>query len=197
MGFKVAFLVAFICAVAVAAMTARRAARRHGGNINQLTHEVPGLIAMRAAIGLVFYGALFAWLFWPRALRWAYFAEPDGVRWLGVALLIPALAFFAWSFRSLGESYRGGIGLHDAHELVTIGPYRWIRHPIYVAFIGIMVLVLLISANWVLGFAGLLLVVSVAAGRVRTEERQLQDRFGEAWERYRAATGRWTPRLRR
>ena len=195
--FKLAFSAAFVATVAIAAKAGRRAARRHGGNLNQLAHEVPALIAVRAALGLVFYFTLFAWLFRPRALRWSYFSEPDALRWLAVALLVPVLTFFAWSFRSLGESYRGGVGLHDAHELVTTGAYRWIRHPIYVAFIAIMILVLLISANWVLGLAGLLLVVSIAAGRVRGEERQLHERFGEAWERYGEATGRWIPRLRR
>ena len=88
---------------------------------------------------------LIAWLFWSRALAWAYLPLPTPMRWLGVALLLPALAFFAWSFRSLGGNYRGGVGLYDAHELVTTGPYRWIRHPIYLAFIGIMLLVLVLA----------------------------------------------------
>ena len=196
MWFKLAFGVAFASAVAVAATTARRATRRHGGTLNQLAHEVRGLIVVRAALGLVFYAALIAWLFWPLALEWAYFPVPSAMRWLGVALLLPALAFFAWSFWSLGANYRGGVGLYDAHELVTTGPYLWIRHPIYTAFIGIMLLVPLLSANWVLGLSGLLLVVSIATARIPTEERQLHERFGPAWERYRERTGRLVPRVR-
>ncbi len=195
--FKAAFVAAFVFAVAVAASTARRAARRHGGVLNQLSHEVRGLLFLRAALGLVFYSMLIAWMFWQRAFAWSYFPAPLPVRWTAVALLVPALAFFAWSFWSLGVNYRGGIGLYNAHELVTSGPYRWIRHPIYLAFIGIMLLVLLVSANWVLGVAGVLLVVSIAAGRIPAEERQLHERFGPAWESYRDGTGRWVPRLRR
>jgi protein-S-isoprenylcysteine O-methyltransferase Ste14 len=197
MWFKLAFVVAFTSAVAVATTTARRATRRHGGTLNQLSHEVRGLLVVRAVLGLVFYATLIAWLFWPRALAWTYFPVPAAMRWLGVALLLPALAFFAWSFRSLGVNYRGGVGLYDAHELVTTGPYLWIRHPIYMAFIGIMILVLPLSANWVLSLSGLLLVLSIAAARIPTEERQLHERFGPAWESYRERTGRLVPRLRR
>ena len=196
MWFKVAFVVAFAVAAIVATMTARSATRRHGGTLDQLTHEVPGLLFVRAALGLVFYATLFAWLFWPHALAWTYLPVPTAMRWVGVALLIPTLAFFAWSFRSLGVNYRGGVGLYDAHELVTTGSYRWIRHPIYTAFITIMFLVLLISANWVLGLSGLLLVASIAATRIPREERELHERFGLTWTSYRDRTGRLVPRVR-
>ena len=194
--FKLAFVIAFASALVIAATAAKHAARRHGGGLNQLSNEVRGLIVVRATLGLVFYAMLIAWLFWSRALAWAYLPLPTPVRWLGVALMLPALAFFAWSFRSLGGNYRGGVGLYDAHELVTTGPYRWIRHPIYLAFIGIMLLVLVVSASWLLGLSGLLLVVSIAAARIPIEERQLHERFGAAWESYRARAGCLLPRLR-
>ena len=112
-------------------------------------------------------------------------------------MLVPVLAFFAWSFRALDKNYRGGVGLYESHTLVTTGPYRWIRHPIYAGFISIMVLVLLLSANWVLGLSGLLLVTSIAVARIPTEERELGERFGGAWTSYREHTGLLLPRLRR
>ena len=194
MWFKLAFGVAFVFTATVAASTARLATRRHGGQLNQLTHEVRGLVYIRAALGIVFYFALMLWLFWPRAMAWSYFQAPMVLRWAALVLLVPVLAFFTWSFRTLGTNYRGGVGLYDEHELVSVGPYRWIRHPIYAAFIAIMVLVTLLSANWVLGLSGLLLVTSIAVIRIPIEEQQLHDRFGQAWERYRAGTGRLVPR---
>ncbi len=194
--FRLAFVAAFAFAVSVAATTARQAVRRHGGTLNHLAHEVRGLIVVRAALGLVFYSTLMAWLFWPQAVGGAYLAVPTAMRWLAVVLLLPTLAFFAWSFRTLGTSYRGGVGLHDEHELVTTGPYRRIRHPIYAAFIGIMLLVLPLTANWLLGLSGLILVLSVAAVRIPREERLLHERFGPRWERYRERAGRLLPRLR-
>jgi protein-S-isoprenylcysteine O-methyltransferase Ste14 len=122
---------------------------------------------------------------------------PMALRWLAVALLIPTLALFTLSFRALGTNYRGGVGLYDDHELVTTGPYHHVRHPIYVAFIAIMLLILPLSTNWVLGLSGLLLVTSIAAARIPVEDRELRDRFGSRWEEYRGRTGRVLPHLPR
>jgi hypothetical protein len=77
--FNFAFLVAFASSVAIATTTSRRATRRHGGTLNQLSHEVRGLIVVRAALGLVFYATLIAWLFWSRALAWTYVPAPPQV----------------------------------------------------------------------------------------------------------------------
>jgi protein-S-isoprenylcysteine O-methyltransferase Ste14 len=195
MWFKIAFGVAFLFAVTIAARTATLAGKTHGGTMNHLSHEVRGLLAVRAALGIVFYGSLVAWIFWPRSLSWMYLAIPNALRWTAVALLIPTLVLFATSFSALGASYRGGVGLYPNHVLVTTGPYRLIRHPIYLAFIAIMCLVFVLSANWLLGLSGLLLVSSIAIARIPVEERELRERFGMSWRAYQAQTGRMFPRV--
>ena len=197
MWFKIAFGVAFAIAAVVASRTARSATRLHGEPLNQLVHEVPGLVVLRGVLGLVFYSALIGWLVWPRSLSWMYLPIPNSLRWIAVGLLVPVLALLTASLRALGTNYRGGVGLYGNHSLVNDGPYRRIRHPIYLAFISIMVLVLILSANWVLGVSGLLLVSSIAVVRIPIEERQLHERFGSAWEAYRAQTGMMLPRLAR
>jgi protein-S-isoprenylcysteine O-methyltransferase Ste14 len=165
--------------------------------MNQLMHEVRGLLVVRAVLGLFFYAALIAWLFDLRVGGWSFLPIPLAARWLGVVLLVPALMFFAWSFKSLGTNYRGGVGLYEAHELVTTGAYRRIRHPIYLAFFALMLLVFVVSANWILGLSGLLLVLTIAAARIPVEERQLSDRFGSAWAVYQSQTRRLLLRSRR
>ena len=195
MWFKLAFGVAFVIAAIAASRAARSATRVHGESLNQLVHEVPVLVAVRGALGLLFYSALVAWLVWPRSLSWMYLPIPSALRWLAVGLLVPVLALLTASLRALGTNYRGGVGLYGNHTLVSGGPYRRIRHPIYLAFISIMVLVLVLSANWVLGVSGLLLVTSIAVVRIPIEERELHERFGAEWETYRARTGAILPRI--
>ena len=126
-----------------------------------------------------------------------YLAIPTTLRWIAVGLLIPTLILFATSFRALGANYRGGVGLYPNHVLVTTGPYRLIRHPIYLAFIAIMCLVFVLSANWLLGLSGLLLVSSIAIARIPVEERELNERFGMSWQSYSEQTGKIFPRVRR
>ena len=97
------------------------------------------------------------------------------------------------SLRAIGENYRGGIGLNADHTLVKSGPYAVVRHPIYAAFILMMIAVTFVSSSWVLGLSGLLLVVMIAVVRIPPEERQLAERFNGEWEQYRSGTGRILP----
>lgn len=193
MAFKVIFLTAFAGAFTIAVVSARRAAARHGGRLNQIQREVRGLVVVRAVLGLVFYTALAVWLTGIRDFAWTYVGVPLSVRWTAAALLVLALVFFALSHFALGTNYRGGVGLYDAHELVTSGPYRYLRHPIYAAFIAIMVCVGPMSTSWLLGLSGLILVLSIAVARVPIEEAQLRERFVKRWEDYRARTAAFVP----
>ena len=195
--FKIAFVAAFVVASTIAARTARAANREHGGSLNQLSNEARGLIWIRAGLGIVFYASLFAWLFASQRARWAYVDVPSALRWSALVALVPVLVLFRWSFQQLGTNYRGGVGLYDRHQLVVRGPYAVVRHPIYAAFIAIMLLVLLLSANWVLGASGLLLVSSIAVVRIPVEEQQLRERFGSTWTDYSRHTGSLIPFLGR
>ena len=193
--FKIAFIAAFVVVATGGTIAAKRASRAHGSTVNQIENEVPGLIAIRSALGVIFYGMLMMWLFWPSLLSFTYLPLPGVARWSGVVLLVPALWLLLASFSAMGTSYRGGVGLYDKHELVTSGPYRMIRHPIYVGFILVMLAVALISANWLMGLAGIALVTTIPARRIRIEEAQLRERFGDAWDSYASRTSMLFPGL--
>jgi apolipoprotein N-acyltransferase len=94
--FKLAFVAVFLAASTIAARTARAATVRHGGSLNQLSHEARGLIWIRAGLGLVFYAALFAWLFTSQRARWAEVDIPVVVRLAGVAALVPVRLGCRW-----------------------------------------------------------------------------------------------------
>ena len=190
--FKIVFLAAFVVAAWSAASAARRATARHGSPTNQLQNEVRGLLVVRAVLGLVFYVALGGWLSdWRREITDLHL--PMSVRYAGIGLLAAGVLLINWGYRSLGANYRGGIGLYDQHELITDGAYRWLRHPIYAGFVLIMCAVTLLSSNWLLGLSGLLLVISIPAGRMREEESQLRERFADRWNAYRRRTGAFVP----
>lgn len=186
--FKLIFVGAFVTLIASALPAAIAAKKRHGGQINQLIYEMKWLLYVRGAFGVVFYGAAFAWLFQSQAPAMMRLPISDGPRWTAAGLLVLVVGLFAWSFRHLGSNHRGGVGLYDNHQLVTTGPYAWTRHPIYAAFIMLMVLVMVLSRNWWLGLSGVLLTSILAAGRIPVEERQLRERFGAEWDRYRSRT---------
>jgi protein-S-isoprenylcysteine O-methyltransferase Ste14 len=82
----------------------------------------------------------------------------------------------------------------EHHTLVTRGPYRWIRHPFYVALALVIVAGALIVANWFVLASGTVVFVLLAI-RSRVEEEQLAARFGDAYREYKKRTGRFLPKL--
>lgn len=79
--------------------------------------------------------------------------------------------------------------------MITGGPYRWIRHPIYAAFLLILGSPLLISANWFVGGLWIAMTGLDIASRIRTEEAMMLGQFGEQYQAYMRRTGRLFPRI--
>jgi protein-S-isoprenylcysteine O-methyltransferase Ste14 len=82
-----------------------------------------------------------------------------------------------------------------AQSLVTSGPYRFIRHPIYTAFLFILGSTLFISANWLIGTAWIGMTVLEVASRVGFEEQLMLEYFGDQYRDYMKRTGRLLPKL--
>lgn len=112
-------------------------------------------------------------------------------RTLAVVMVLAAVVLLVWSailFRRMGTTIHPG-GRPTA--LITRGPYRFTRNPIYLA----MALVISAEALW-LGSALPVLMVPLFVGVITTrfiaaEEQALREAFGEEAERYLAATRRW------
>jgi protein-S-isoprenylcysteine O-methyltransferase Ste14 len=103
---------------------------------------------------------------------------------LASALAVGAVIVDVQAIRVLGRHWSLAARVLEGHELITTGPYRFVRHPIYAALLG-----LLVATGIVIGApAGTALaVVFYAAGtavRVRSEEALLRAEFGEAWQEY-------------
>jgi len=113
---------------------------------------------------------------------------------LAFALIAGGLALRTWASGSAGRHTR--TANIEAPELITGGPFAYVRNPIYV---GTMVLALgmalLIGDKWAIVCATLTLAVLYVV-IVPAEEAFLQRRFGEAYGRYCAAVPRLFPRLR-
>jgi protein-S-isoprenylcysteine O-methyltransferase len=101
----------------------------------------------------------------------------------------------AWTLRSLGRNISETVLTKEHHELVTSGPYRWVRHPLYTSGVALFLALGLMADS---GF--ILVVTLVAAVLIRTvvvplEERELVRKFGPAYLDYVGRTGRLLPRV--
>lgn len=96
--------------------------------------------------------------------------------------------------RMLGNNFAMPGITQTRQTLVTAGPYRWVRHPMYTTFGLIVLAVSLVTTNWFIAGIGLVfltLMESVA----RTEEQTLVQRFGDAYWEYIKHTGRFLPHV--
>ena len=152
------------------------------------------MLATLRPIGAAMWIGAFAWIVNPRLMAWSAVALPQWLRWTGVALMIAGGALLVWTFRSLGRNLTDTVVTRRDHTLVTHGPYRWIRHPLYTSAGLVTVGLSLAAANWFLLLAGGL-AVALLVIRTRTEERNLEARFGDAYRGYMKRTGRFLPRM--
>jgi protein-S-isoprenylcysteine O-methyltransferase Ste14 len=120
---------------------------------------------------------------------------PEAVRLFGCLLYAAALHLILWSHRHLGANWSMTLKIKEEHALVDSGPYRYVRHPMYLAFYIMMFAQLLISSNWLVGVSGLAAWTLLYLIRVPREERLLEDEFGDEYRRYMERTGRVAPKI--
>jgi protein-S-isoprenylcysteine O-methyltransferase Ste14 len=87
--------------------------------------------------------------------------------------------------------------IKDSQELVTDGPYRWIRHPMYTAFFVLHVAAFLLTANWFIGLTWMSGLTAIIFLRVKREEAMLLSAFGSEYRSYMENTGRFVPIIRK
>jgi protein-S-isoprenylcysteine O-methyltransferase Ste14 len=123
------------------------------------------------------------------AVVFALRRHPDTGLALGV-FAVGIAAVSAWVMiaaeRALGRQFAYQARLVEGHRLITAGPYRFVRHPIYTGLYGLTLTTALVHSHWI---AIPLFTVLYAVGtaiRVRSEERLLRAEFGAEFESYAA-----------
>jgi len=116
----------------------------------------------------------------------------------GLVIYTAGLGLRHWALRELGHQW--AVHVDKAIEnrfLVRTGPYRWIRHPVYLAAcMEVAGIPLILNAFWTT-VAGLAVFIPAELSRMRFEERHLLATFGRQYEEYRAEVGGLLPRWRR
>jgi len=153
------------------------------------------LLTLRPIALVKMLGTL-VWLIHPPWMAWSSVGLPGWLRWIGLPLGVMAATLLIVTFRSLGTNITDTVVTRARHTLVTDGPYRWVRHPFYVAFALAMAADSLVTANWFLALTGAVAVTLIAI-RTRTEEQKLIERFGDEYRNYVERTGRFIPRLKK
>ena len=130
-------------------------------------------------------------------IDFAHLGLAGGLRWLGGGITLAGIVFFAWCHQALGVNWTAVLALSDQQELVTSGPYKAIRHPMYTAFFLIGIGFFLLSANFLVALIYLTPLTVMYFARVNPEEQMMLERFGETYREYMQHSGRLLPKLRK
>ncbi|QDU87452.1 Isoprenylcysteine carboxyl methyltransferase (ICMT) family protein [Pirellulimonas nuda] len=120
-------------------------------------------------------------------------AMPAAVEAAGALLALAGAAGIAWTMATLRDNHTITTVTRAEHQLVTTGPYRWVRHPLY-AFALLMCIGFTLATGSLLVAAATLAGLPLGRVRMEREEAALVERFGDRYKEFMARRGRLWPR---
>jgi protein-S-isoprenylcysteine O-methyltransferase Ste14 len=171
----------------------RRRARQSGAIPRR--REGARTMFLRLLFALPFYLGMVAYVVNPRWMDWSALPLSATFRWVGVVVGLGTLPLLYWVLSSLGRNISETFLTKGDHQLVTHGPYRWVRHPLYTAATIAFLALGLVAANAFILVMGVVVFAAMALLVVPKEEAELMDKFGEAYDVYRQRTGALVPRV--
>jgi protein-S-isoprenylcysteine O-methyltransferase Ste14 len=191
--FRILAIIIFVICAGISIYYRRKADRESGERVSLKDEGLPITIALRLS-GLALWLGVFAYLLNPAWMNWSRLDLPEWARWVGVGMGALADVMAYWVFSHLGNNVTPTVATRSSAMLVTGGPYRWVRHPLYTMSMIACLGFALLAESW---FIALMAVVSfsVLAIRVPREEAKLIEKFGDAYRNYIKTTGRYLPRL--
>jgi protein-S-isoprenylcysteine O-methyltransferase Ste14 len=153
------------------------------------TSKLAGLLGMLGFIAVITFTIN------PRWLGFADLSLPIWLRWTGIGIAAFGFALLQWAQVTSANSWSDTPRMMKEQTLITSGPYRSIRHPIYTAFILILGSTLFISANWLIGLCWLGMTTLEVISRIGFEESLMVEYFGDQYREYMKKTGRLLPKV--
>lgn len=176
------FKVGFVCLWIIYVLIRRPFVKAYRYNRNKMarttTNELVVLVSL--TIGLLIIPLI--WLFNPTS---AYdLSLPVWLRMFGIVLAAFSLIYFFKIHQYLGLNWSPTLEINPAHKLITTGPYRRIRHPMYLQILLWSIAQALIISNVLAGFSGLISWIVLFLIRVPKEEQMLIAHFGKEYKDY-------------
>jgi protein-S-isoprenylcysteine O-methyltransferase Ste14 len=152
----------------------------------------------RSLLGMVLQGIGFgiAWGVRRSLVPEAWTASPGSLARTGTvaALLIASLWLVFAAVQKLGKQWSLTARVLESHRLVTEGPYRFVRHPIYTAMLGLLLATGVAMSRGPAILAAVVIYILGTRLRIGVEERLLRDAFGPEYDAYARRVGGFIPR---
>ena len=145
------------------------------GPLSKLSYTVPGALAFWALVLTAPSDQ-----FWFRPfLPWS-----PAFYWTGVALMVIGFALTVWARLVLGSNWSATVTVKENHELITRGPYRLVRHPIYSGLL-LAILGSALPREDARAVAAVLVFLFALLRKAGIEEGRMIATFGDEYRAYR------------
>jgi protein-S-isoprenylcysteine O-methyltransferase Ste14 len=111
---------------------------------------------------------------------------------IGLALFIIGLTIMIIGQVTLRRNYSGTVVIREEHQLITHGIYRFIRNPIYLGSIMVVIGLPVYVAS-LYGFLTMLVLIPITLNRIRLEEKLLTEEFQDGYQKYKETTKKLIP----
>lgn len=143
----------------------------------------------RSKLGVALQGASYAFVWTFMRQKFTHIAPLGEVLDISLAVVtIASVTGSVWLVMSaigtLGKQWSLTARVVEDHKLITAGPYRWVRHPIYTGMFGLLVATGLAASYPSALLAGMIVFWVGTIIRVRSEERLLRATFGAEYDEY-------------
>ena len=128
----------------------------------------------------------------PPALNHRFFGETPALALAALLLVAAGVLFSVWARAHLGRNWSGQVMVKVGHTLVTSGPYRWVRHPIY-SGMGTALIGTTLASGTAAALLGLACILFAFLVRVRQEEALMRETFAAVYVEYSRHTARLIP----
>jgi protein-S-isoprenylcysteine O-methyltransferase Ste14 len=193
--FRILAALIFFTGVGISSYFRRKADRESGETISRSVDGRPMMTIIKLGGLLLWLSPLF-YLINPSWMTWSKIGLPESIRWLGVGIGILCDLGIYWLFSSIGSGITPTSATRTEHRLITSGPYRWVRHPLYTVGSSLFLAFGLMADNWFIATLGLFAFLAMAI-RTPREEANLIAKFGDEYREYMKRTGRYLPKLQR
>ena len=172
----------------------RRKADRASGEKVSRNVDGKAMMTVIKVFGLLLWFSPLVYLLNPAWMAWSKIGLPDALRWLGVIIGVLSVSGIYWLFSSIGSGITPTSATRTQHTLVTSGPYRWVRHPLYTVATSLFIAFGLMADNWFIALLGILAFIAMAI-RTPKEEANLIEKFGDDYREYMKRTGAFLPKI--
>ena len=154
------------------------------------------LVTIRSAWVISVIASILLYIIFPDAIEWGEFKIKNSIRLFGLISGIGSDVLILWILASLGKNISAALKVRTSQELITHGPYRYVRHPLYSAGILLFLSLALISSNWFIGLIGISFQLFIILVRTPQEEEMLIEHFGDEYLNYIKRTGAHFPKIK-